>query len=496
MLSCLLFTMVTIARAQTDSLGMDEPYRPVFHFSPKAHWMNDPNGMVFHNGVYHLFFQYYPDGMVWGPMHWGHATSKDLIHWEEKPIALYPDSLGYIFSGSAVFDEFNSSGLGKNHKAPLIAFFTHHNPAGQAAGSDTYQNQSLAFSNDEGKSWTKYGRNPVLKNPGIKDFRDPKVSWYALGKRWIMTLTTGDRITFYSSRDLKNWTKESDFGESVGAHQGVWECPDLFPLQVDGKQVWVLLVSINPGGPNGGSATQYFIGQFDGKIFTTDDTSTKFMDYGPDDYAGVTISNTGARKILIGWMSNWQYGKLVPTDPWRGAMTIPRELGVKEVNGKLYLTSQPIAELAGRMNELKDIGSINVKSKTDLSNKINYRSATFSLKLTDAESKDFSIILSNEAGDEMIVGYDKKSNQYYIDRTKSGKIDFEPGFAKRLFAPRIASGPISLTLIADVASVELFADDGLTEMTGIFFPHQPVDKIILQAEDGNKIKNVSYQRME
>ncbi|MGB4846778.1 MAG: glycoside hydrolase family 32 protein, partial [Saprospiraceae bacterium] len=345
------FIIYSSVSAQTGTEQNNEPYRPKFHFSPKAHWMNDPNGLVFHNGVYHMFYQYYPDGMVWGPMHWGHATSKDLINWEEQKIALYPDSLGYIFSGSAVFDEFNTCGLGKNHKAPLVAIFTQHNQTGKEAGLNNFENQCMAYSNDEGKSWTKYAHNPVLKNPGLKDFRDPKVMWYPLGKKWVMSLATGDHVTFYTSRDLKNWSKESEFGQAIGAHGGVWECPDLFPLDYNGKQVWVLLVSFNPGAPNGGSTTQYFLGDFDGKVFTPSDTTTRYMDYGPDHYAGVTFSNTSHRRILIGWMSNWQYAQVVPTDPWRSAMTIPRELDLKDVDGKLYLISNPVAELSGRMKE-------------------------------------------------------------------------------------------------------------------------------------------------
>ncbi len=490
------FILYSSVSAQTGADPNSEPYRPIFHFSPRAHWMNDPNGLVFHDGVYHMFYQYYPESRVWGPMHWGHATSKDLIHWEEQKIALYPDSLGYIFSGSAVFDEFNSSNLGKNHKASLVAIFTQHNPAGEAAGLDNFQYQSLAYSSDEGKTWTKYAHNPVLKNPGLKDFRDPKVIWYPLGKKWVMSLATGDHVTFYSSHDLRTWSKESEFGQEIGAHGGVWECPDLFPIDHNGKQVWVLLVSFNPGAPNGGSGTQYFLGDFDGNVFTPSDTTTRYIDYGPDNYAGVTFSNTGRRRILIGWMSNWQYAQVVPTDPWRSAMTIPRELDVKDVEGQLYLTSNPIAELSGRMKEPKQIGSVNVKKEYDLSPKIDFRSATFSLQLTDAEAKDFSIVLDNEVGDEMVIGFDIKSNQYYIDRTKSGKIDFEAGFGKRSFAPRIASGPINLTLIADMTSVELFADGGLTNMTGIFFPHQPVTKIWLKSSDGEKIRDVVYRRME
>ena len=277
----------------------NEQYRPQIHFSPKAHWINDPNGMVYYKGIYHLFFQYYPDGTVWGPMHWGHAISNDMVHWQEQPIALYPDSLGYIFSGSAVVDENNTSGFGKDGKTPLVAIFTHHDPEGEKAGSNTFQNQSLAYSLDDGKTWTKYAGNPVLKNPGITDFRDPKVMWYEPQKKWVMTLATKDHITFYSSPNLKDWTKESEFGKELGAHGGVWECPDLFPLDDNGKKVWVFIVNINPGGPNGGSATQYFIGDFDGKTFTPSQTNTKWLDYGPDEYAGITWSQYRQQKNIF-----------------------------------------------------------------------------------------------------------------------------------------------------------------------------------------------------
>ena len=230
-------------------------HRPQFHFSPKKFWMNDPNGLIYHNGKYHLFFQHYPEKTVWGPMHWGHATSTDLVKWTEQPIALYPDSLGWIFSGSAVMDFNNTSGFGKNGKPPMIAIFTHHNDSLEKLKGNNHQYQSLAYSNDEGKTWTIYSGNPVLKNPGIADFRDPKLMWYGPGNKWIMTLATKDRITFYGSPDLKNWTKQSTFGENFGAHGGVWECPDLFQLPYEGGNKWVLLVSINPGGPNGGSVT-------------------------------------------------------------------------------------------------------------------------------------------------------------------------------------------------------------------------------------------------
>ena len=309
------------AGAQQQAAGQMEQYRPQFHFTPKAHWMNDPNGMVYLNGKYHLFFQYNPDSTVWGPMHWAHAISKDMIHWKEQPISLYPDSLGTIFSGSAVIDKDNTAGFGKN---AMVAIFTHHNKKIEDQKTGLHQYQSLAYSLDEGKTWTKYKGNPVLPNPGIWDFRDPKVMWHTATGKWIMTLATKDRITFYSSPNLKKWTKESEFGEKLGAHGGVWECPDLFPLELEGKTHWVLLVSINPGGPNGGSATQYFTGDFDGKTFKPDAEKQKWMDYGTDNYAGVTFSNTGARKVLMGWMNNWNYANVVPTKAWRGATTLPR----------------------------------------------------------------------------------------------------------------------------------------------------------------------------
>ena len=491
---CLISSATIVA--QSENAQLKEPWRPQFHFSPKAHWMNDPNGMLYYNGVYHLFFQYYPNAMVWGPMHWGHATSTDLINWKEQSIALYPDSLGYIFSGSAVADEHNSSGLGKDGKAPLVAIFTHHDPKGETAGSNHFQNESIAYSNDEAKTWIKYSANPVLRNPGIRDFRDPKVSWYEPGKKWIMTLATADRISFYSSPDLKNWAKESEFGQRLGAHGGVWECPDLFPLDFENSRVWVLLVSINPGGPNGGSATQYFTGSFDGKTFTPTDTSTRFIDYGTDNYAGVTFSNTGKRRIFLGWMSNWQYGQQVPTDPWRSAMTLPRELGIKKLNGRTWLTAKPVKELAASMKESKTMTDINMNGIYDVSAQLNRPSSLFSLVLTNVTDNNFSIVLANNAGEEIVVGYNKKTNQYYIDRTRSGKIDFEKGFATIHTAPRIARGAVNLRLVADRASVELFADDGLSVMTDIFFPGQPMTRLYIKSVEGIAIKNITYSRME
>ena len=463
----------------------NEQHRPQIHFSPKAHWMNDPNGLVFHNGVYHLFFQYYPDSTVWGPMHWGHATSKDLVHWTEEDIALYPDSLGYIFSGSAVVDKNNTSGLGKDGKIPLVAIFTYHDPKGAEAKRNDYQTQGLAYSLDDGKTWTKYEKNPVLKNPGIIDFRDPKVMWYEPGNKWIMTLATKDRITFYSSPDLKNWTKESEFGEKLGAHGGVWECPDLFPITAaTGETVWALFVSINPGGPNGGSATQYFIGQFDGKQFTTTQTDTRWLDYGPDNYAGVTWSNVGDRRLFIGWMSNWNYGQQVPTSPWRSAMTVPRDIYVEKLGDKFFLRSEPAAELIDLDTAMTIAGKANV-GLSPLEERIE-GACRIVVNFNTVES--FTVILSNEEGEKLMAGYNKQSNQYFIDRRTSGKTDFEKGFGAMHTAPRISDADsIQIELIIDNASIELFGDGGLSVMTSIYFPRKNYSKASLSHAPGFKV---------
>lgn len=456
-----------------------EKYRPQLHFSPKAHWMNDPNGMVFYQGVWHLFFQYYPDSSVWGPMHWGHAVSKDLVHWREQPIALYPDSLGYIFSGSAVVDKSNTSGLGKNDRIPLVAVFTQHDPIGASKQRNDFQTESIAYSLDNGQTWTKYARNPVLKNPGITDFRDPKVFWYAPAQKWIMTLAMKDRIGFYSSPDLIHWTKAGEFGKDLGAHGGVWECPDLFPLDnpsspgTHSPQTWVLIVNINPGGPNRGSATQYFLGHFNGASFTPTTTGTRWLDYGPDEYAGVTWSNTGARKIFLGWMSNWLYGQSVPTGPWRSANTLPRELGLQKVGDSLYLTARPVRELDALV-----IKTITPKLPAALP-------PLYKIDLQTNKAASFTLTVSNAAGEATVIGYDKQTNQYYIDRQRSGITDFSAGFAGRNTAPRISgSNKISLTLYADASSFELFADGGLTTLTALVFPHTPYTTLTLSSPDG------------
>jgi len=485
----------TDVKAQLDSNAYDEPHRPKVHFSPKEKWMNDPNGMVYYNGTYHLFYQYYPDSTVWGPMHWGHTMSKDMIHWEHLPIALYPDSLGYIFSGSAVVDSNNTSGFGKDGISPLVAIFTYHDPKGEREGKSDFQTQGIAFSLDEGKSWIKYANNPVIKNPGIKDFRDPKVMWFEKNKKWIMTLATRDRITFYSSENLKEWAKESEFGENVGAHGGVWECPDLFPLEYDSKTIWVLIVNLNPGGPNKGSATQYFLGDFDGKKFLPFSTETKWLDYGPDEYAGVTWSNTDKRKIFLGWMSNWLYANVVPTEKWRNAMTIPRELKIKKADNEIRIASFPVKEIEEIKSKPVVIKNISFQKAFDFSTKVDWLSLPCMIDLSMNVVKDFSITLSNKSGEALVIGFDKTQNNYFIDRTMSGKTDFQEEFATRHFAPRFTTNSkMSISLLIDISSVELFADNGLTVMTEVFFPNSPYNQISFQSDKG-KIKKLKYERL-
>jgi fructan beta-fructosidase len=472
-----------------------EQYRPQFHFSPETGWMNDPNGLVFYDDEYHLCYQYYPDSTVWGPMHWGHAISKDLIHWEHLPVALYPDSLGYIFSGSAVVDKNNTSDLGTKTDPPLVAIFTYHNPESERKGSDTFQNQGIAYSIDKGRTWTKYSENPVLKNPGIRDFRDPKVIWHEESGRWIMILAVHDRVRIYSSPSLIKWTFESEFGQGEGAHEGVWECPDLFPLrdEVNGIVKWVMLVSINPGGPNSGSATQYFTGYFDGHRFVPDSANEKWIDSGTDNYAGVTwsgIPETDGRRLFIGWMSNWKYATVVPTKVWRSAMTIPRELSLKNEKGNYFLISKPVRELEKLRTESK---SVYFQSRiyngeeiirTD-SIKLDQSELLFEFNLEDAKPDSLEIILQNNPGEKFITGYSFITKRFYIDRTNSGKSDFTEGFDGISTAPYKAGKKLQIHLFLDASSAELFVDGGKLDMTSLYFPSGSYSVLKVSSKGGN-----------
>jgi fructan beta-fructosidase len=476
-----------------------EQYRPQFHFSPEANWMNDPNGLVYLDGEYHLFYQYYPDSTVWGPMHWGHAVSRDLVHWNHLPVALYPDSLGYIFSGSAVVDLTNTSGFGTPENPPMIAIFTYHNPDLEKRGSIKFQNQGIAYSLDKGRTWQKYSANPVLKNPGFRDFRDPKMFWNEKMKKWNLIMAVKDRVHIYSSPNIKDWTFESEFGKNIGAHGGVWECPDLFPLKLEGGETekWVMLVSINPGGPNSGSATQYFTGEFDGHIFVPDEINEQWIDWGRDNYAGVTWSNipgSDGRRIFIGWMSNWNYATVVPTTVWRSATTIPRELSLKVEGGHYFLTSKPITEL-GSLRNAKDTISITHLSFTgekEISTgsiSLMQSELLFGFNLSENSIDSLGIILENSVNERFIIGYSVLKKQFYIDRRKSGNSGFSKEFAGISTAPYNAEAVLKLHVLIDASSVELFVDDGRIVMTTLVFPTDKFTRLKLFSKSGTCLLN-------
>ena len=491
----LLFTFLTLifsncnedeilsnSTAELVTIG-DKDYRPDFHFTPQSNWMNDPNGMVYYEGEYHLFYQHNPDASVWGPMHWGHAISKDLVNWQEMPIALYPDDLGNIFSGSIVVDSNNTSGFKTGSESPLVAIFTHQNPV------NNNQTQSLAFSNDKGRSWTKYEDNPVLVNNNIVDFRDPKVSWHEETQKWIMVIAAGDEIMFYSSPNLINWDYEHSFGKDVGAHGGVWECPDLFKIKDEnGQATWALLVSINPGGPNGGSGTQYFLGDFDGETFTSSQESTLWLDYGTDNYAGVTWSNEPSnRNLFMGWMSNWSYAQNVPTYSYRSAMTFARTLHWQNTNNNSIIVSKLPTELiyviGGNM-----VDNNNATSKFELLNDETLGEGKFYLETT----LDFSAI--NEAKIEwgnksssVVINYNKVTGELLLDRSESG-YKFNNLNGNVLKCPYVLpdSNQLKISMLVDKSSMEIFLNDGERVLTALVFPLAPFKN--LEISGNNEIE--------
>lgn len=438
-----------------------EKYRPVYHHTPAWGWMNDPNGMFYKDGVWHLYFQYNPYGSQWENMTWGHSTSTDLIHWTFQGAPIEADAWGTVFSGSAVVDHNNTAGFGNG---AVVAMYT-------SAGEN--QTQSIAYSNDNGQTFTKYDGNPVLTS-NTPDYRDPHVFWNEDIKRWNMIMAEGQHMDIYSSADLKEWKLESQFGAEYGNHGGVWECPDLMKMKVRGtdQYKWMLLCNINPGGPFGGSATQYFVGQFDGHKFTCESAPevTKWMDYGKDHYATVTFDNApDGRRVAMAWMSNWQYANQVPTMQFRSANSVPRDLDLYEYEGQTYCGVTPSPELA----------AARPKKAT--------KTLTEACEMVVTLKGNATITLANDKGEQVVMTYDEKSRTFAMDRTKSGQKEFSDDFAALTVAP--VHGKMSqLRLFIDRSSIEAFDADGKMAMTNLVFPTKPYNKVLVKG----KAKYVVY----
>lgn len=505
-------------------------YRPSYHFTPLYGWMNDPNGMVYKDGEYHLYFQYNPYGSKWGNMHWGHAVSKDLVHWEHLDPAIARDPVGHIFSGSSVIDKKNTAGFGKN---AIIAIYTNN-----SVNHDEVQ--CIAYSNDNGRTFTKYEGNPVLTPfDGLKDFRDPKVFWYEKGKCWYMIVSADKEMRLYKSKNLKKWNYVSAFGKGIGQQPCQYECPDFFQLPVNGdkkKMKWVMTMNINPGCWFGGSATEYFVGDFDGKKFTCPDANeVKWLDWGKDHYATVTFSNTGDRVLGITWMSNWQYANLTPFKQNRGANGLPRELKLYEKNGKYYVSENVAPEVYALRKETKDLADASVADAKDLKGVAANMEGAFEIEadVTPDANGIAGIEISNNKRERTLIYFDMKQGKVVMDRTESGLTDFgkqavphdiELAWDKQLAAEgkqpaRITNSinykndfalatwaPLSLCedgkktyhvdIFVDKSSVELFVDGGRIAMTNLVFPVAPYENVKLYTQGGKaEFKNLKVHKL-
>lgn len=481
----------------SDSFDMTnkEMFRPVYHHTPVYGWMNDPNGMFYKDGVYHLYFQYNPYGSVWGNMHWGHSTSTDLMHWNFEGCAIVPDAWGAIFSGSCVVDHENTAGFGKE---AVVAFYT----SAKSTPWGDIQMQSMAYSLDNGKTFTKYEGNPILTS-SEKDFRDPKVFWYAPGKHWVMILAVGQHMEIYSSVNLKEWKKESEFGAMQGAHGGVWECPDLVEIPVEGtrEKKWVLICNLNPGGPFGGSAAQYFVGSFDGKKFVNESpTQTKWMDWGKDNYATVTWNNApDGRCIALGWMSNWQYANHVPTRQYRSANTLARDLTLYREGQELYLKSTPSSEVKKARGKKVSIPSFKVSEKHEMVNLFEEKQGAYEVEIViqNAGASKIAFCLLNDKGEKVSMYYDLNRKQFVMDRSESGKVDFSKDFPAVTVAPVNVDKELTLRLFVDRSSIEAFGEDGKFVMTNLVFPSQPYVKMCFEADkNGYAVKSLNVYKLQ
>jgi levanase/fructan beta-fructosidase len=468
-------------------------YRPNVHFAPKENWMNDPNGLVFFKGEYHLFFQYNPNDTIWGPMHWGHAVSKDMITWEELDIALYPDELGTIFSGSAVVDWNNTTGFFPKEPG-LVAIFTHHKDG--VDGKPPLQTQSLAYSHDRGRTWIKYEGNPVLRHESKIDFRDPKVFWHQETEKWMMVLATGQTISFYSSKNLIVWQFESEFGGNINLRDGVWECPDLFKLKVEGikEEKWTLFVSIvDEPESDTGSYMLYFIGDFDGTSFTSDHDDIKILDFGKDNYAGVSFSDIpkeDGRRIYLAWMSNWRYANQIPTEGWRSQMTIPRELSLREVGEEHIVIQNPVNELDSyfeKKREINEVISTEVKKF-----EINQSYFQADLNFKNVNATKFGITLNYMDDQSTKITFDIKDSTLTVDRSKSGEVGFSEMFVHDQKVEIENINEVQLQLIVDSSSIEFFVNKGQYSLTSLIFPDEVCKNISLFSLDGEIIVSNSF----
>ncbi len=471
----------TEEQEKPSSSSYDEQYRPQIHYTPAKNWINDPNGLVYADGVYHMFYQYNPRGNDWGNMSWGHAVSPDLLHWEEQPVALIADHLGAIFSGSAVVDKDNTAGFGRN---AIVALYT-------SAGAS--QQQSIAYSLDGAKSFKTYEGNPVVPNTVKTDFRDPKVFWHSESESWVMALALGWSygIEILTSKNLKNWTSQSVFTLDLSScRNGQWECPDLLRYECDGEEKWVMLVSVNPGGPVSGSGTMYFVGDFDGKKFVADDmTYPLWLDYGTDNYAGVTWSNVPDRTIYIGWMNNWLYAGVVPAHPWRSAMTLPREIDLKKIDGKYMLTSKVIREIETIAGEWEDVEDGMFGERM-----FGVRDS-YQLRLEVDMTTEASYLLSNSKGEYLEFTVNPKTRMIVAKRTqKTGKAEFSPSYPLSSLKMPVPGDEavVGLDLFVDKSSVEMILSDGSSAMTMLVFPKEIYNGIHCTGADLNgKVRTLS-----
>ena len=487
-----------------DTANTDK-FRPLYHHTPLYGWMNDANGLVYKDGEYHLYFQYNPYGSVWGNMHWGHSVSKDLMHWEHEAPAIARDTLGHIFSGSSVVDVDNTAGYGAG---TIVAFYT-------SASDKNGQIQCMAYSKDNGRTYTKYENNPILTPfDGLKDFRDPKVFWYAPENKWVMIVSADKEMRFYASQNLKDWAYLSAWGDGYGVQPRQFECPDMVQLPLNGdknKMKWVMLVNVNPGCYFGGSATQYFVGDFDGTNFTCDSPkeTVKWLDWGKDHYAAVCFSNTGDRTIAVPWMSNWQYANIIPTRQYRSANALPRELGLFEQDGELYVSAAPVKEVQALRKETKDIPAFKVDAEYHIDSLLDNNEGAYELEMqfTAGTADVMGFKLFNGKGEEVDVYFNLADGKLVMDRTKSGIVDFGRNskphaleahdkrmeasinyiddFALATWGPVAKAANHTLNVFVDKCSMEIFLDGGKVAMTNLIFPNEPYNRMSFYSKGGN-----------